>query len=63
MGAGKSTVGRILAARLEIAFFDTDHEIERRAGRTIAEIFEADGESPFRALEAEAIEASSTRPR
>jgi shikimate kinase len=59
MGVGKSTVGALLARRLERAFVDTDQEVERVAGRTIAEIFESDGEVHFRALEAEAIRAAS----
>ncbi len=59
MGAGKSTVGPRLAARLGRAFVDTDQEIERRTGRTIAEIFAGDGEPRFRALEREAIESAS----
>ena len=48
MGAGKSTVGRRLAARLGLAFADSDEEIERAAGRTVSEIFEQFGESEFR---------------
>jgi shikimate kinase len=59
MGVGKSTVGARLAARLGRTFLDTDREVERVAGRTIAEIFETDGERHFRALEAEAIRAAS----
>lgn len=51
MGSGKSTVGRALAAALDVDYLDTDAEIERRAGRTIAEIFAADGEPAFRDLE------------
>jgi shikimate kinase len=59
MGVGKSTVGERLAARLGRAFRDTDREVERVAGRTIAEIFETEGEAHFRALEAEAIRAAT----
>ena len=59
MGAGKSTVGPKLAARLGRSFIDTDQEVERRAGRTVAEIFRLEGEARFRALEREAIEAAS----
>jgi shikimate kinase len=51
MGAGKTTVGRCLAAKLGWTFLDLDEEIERREGRTIAVIFKADGESHFRSLE------------
>jgi len=53
MGTGKSTVGRLIAGQLGLAFVDTDAEIERRAGRTIAAIFAQDGEAAFRRLEAE----------
>lgn len=48
MGAGKSAVGRRLAARLDIPFIDADAEIEKAAGCTISEIFERDGEEAFR---------------
>ena len=48
MGAGKSTVGRRLAARLGLPFFDADSEIEKAAGMTVAEIFERFGEAHFR---------------
>jgi len=56
MGAGKSTVGPALARRLSCAFVDTDREIERQSRRRIAEIFEQDGETAFRALERQAVE-------
>lgn len=56
MGAGKSTIGRRLAARLHIPFLDADHEIEAaHAGMTIAEIFAAHGEPYFRDGEARVI--------
>jgi len=55
MGAGKSSVGRRLAARLGIPFVDADAEIESAAGMTIAEIFTQHGESYFRAGEARVI--------
>jgi shikimate kinase len=48
MGAGKSTVGKRLAARLNLPFVDADHEIEAAAGLSIAEIFERFGEPHFR---------------
>ena len=48
MGAGKSTVGRRLAKRLELDFVDSDEEIERAADHSIGEIFERFGEDSFR---------------
>jgi len=50
-GTGKSTVGRLLAQRLGWTFLDADEELERRAGRTIREIFATGGEPAFRDLE------------
>jgi shikimate kinase len=55
MGAGKSSIGRRLAARLGIPFVDADPEIESAAGMTITEIFEKHGEPYFRAGEARVI--------
>src|SRR3982751_1532026 len=55
MGAGKSSVGRRLAARLGIPFVDADVEIEKAAGMTISEIFAAHGEPDFRAGETRVI--------
>jgi shikimate kinase len=55
MGAGKSSVGRRLGARLGLAFIDADTEIERAAGMAIAEIFAQHGEPYFRAGEARVI--------
>lgn len=51
MAAGKSTVGRRLAGRLGYRFVDLDEEVERRAGRSIPEIFRQEGEARFRELE------------
>ncbi len=48
MGSGKSSVGRRLAARLHLPFFDADDEIEKAAGLKVAEIFDRYGESYFR---------------
>ena len=53
MGAGKSTVGPLVARRLGFRFEDMDHKIEARAGRAVATIFHEDGEEAFRALERE----------
>lgn len=55
MAAGKTTVGRHLAHRLGWNFFDTDQEIERGEGCTIAEIFDQRGEAEFRRIEAAVI--------
>lgn len=55
MGAGKTAVGRALAARLGVPFLDSDGEIETAANATIAEIFARDGEAFFRDREAEVI--------
>lgn len=55
MGAGKTTVGRALAKRLNKRFIDSDHEIEARTGASIPLIFEIEGEASFRQREAEAI--------
>lgn len=55
MGAGKTAVGTALATRLSVGFRDSDEEIVRAADRSIAEIFERDGEAFFRARESEVI--------
>lgn len=52
MGAGKSAIGRKLAAQLDLPFIDADHEIEEAASMSIADIFEHYGEAEFRRLEA-----------
>lgn len=51
MGAGKTAVGKALAARLGHSFIDLDSEIERQEGRSVDKIFDTDGESYFRAME------------
>jgi shikimate kinase len=58
MGAGKSTVGRLVAAALGVGFLDTDEVVEREAGKTVAEIFVDDGEAEFRARERQAVAES-----
>jgi shikimate kinase len=55
MGAGKTTVGQVVAARLGRRFVDSDELIEARTGQTVREIFETAGEPAFRALETEAL--------
>ncbi|GBG13915.1 shikimate kinase [Novimethylophilus kurashikiensis] len=55
MGAGKSTVGRLLSKSLDKTFYDSDHEIERKTGVNIPLIFELEGESGFRKRESQAI--------
>ncbi len=55
MGAGKSTIGKLLADRLRWDFVDTDAVIESQTGLTIARIFAERGENAFRALEAETV--------
>jgi len=64
MGAGKSSVGRVLAKRLGRGLVDSDEVIERRTGRTVREIWNSDGEPAFRELETEMLRASvaSTTP-
>jgi shikimate kinase len=56
MGAGKTSVGRMLAQRLDMTFFDADAEIERITGVKIPVIFEIEGESGFRSREEKMIE-------
>jgi shikimate kinase len=55
MGAGKSTVGPLLAAKLSWSFIDLDQEIEKICGESVCEIFEKRGEPFFRRLETEAL--------
>jgi shikimate kinase len=54
-GSGKSTVGRQLSRRLQLPFFDSDHEIELRLGCSIREYFAREGEPAFRDVEEQVI--------
>lgn len=56
MGSGKTTIGRILAKRLGLAFMDTDREVEERTGVSIPTIFEIEGEDGFRKRECQVVE-------
>lgn len=51
MGTGKTTIGRVVAQRLNFVLLDSDHEIERITGKTVPQIFEQEGEAAFRELE------------
>src|SRR5262245_4714471 len=55
MGAGKTSVGRVLAKRFDKSFLDSDHEVERRTGVRIPVIFELEGEAGVRRREAEVL--------
>ncbi|MGH8824374.1 MAG: shikimate kinase [Jiangellaceae bacterium] len=59
-GAGKTTVGRLVANRLGVAFRDTDSDVEAVAGKSISDIFLDDGEAAFRALERAAVAEALT---
>ena len=55
MGAGKTTITKLLANELHIDYYDTDQEIEKKEKRSISEIFKKDGEVYFRMLETELL--------
>ena len=55
MGAGKSTLGKLIANKLECTFVDTDNYIEKKEGRFILDIFADDGEEYFRCVETEVL--------
>ncbi|MCE3032366.1 MULTISPECIES: shikimate kinase [Streptomyces] len=63
MGVGKSTVGRLLAERLDVGYRDTDDDIVAAEGREISEIFVDEGEEHFRALEKAAVATALTEHR
>lgn len=62
-GSGKSTVGRQLARRLQLPFFDSDHVIEHQLGCSIREYFEREGEELFRDVEASVIDELTLQGR
>jgi len=62
MGAGKTSIGRNLARRLDIPFVDSDKEIEAAAGCSVVDIFSLYGEAEFRRVEARVIERLLTSP-
>lgn len=61
-GVGKTTVARVLSVRLARTVWDSDQVIESRAGRSVREIFAADGEPAFRALESECLRDALESP-
>ena len=63
MGTGKTTIGRIVAHRMGFALLDSDHEIERKQGRSIPQIFASDGEPAFRKMESEFVHGGHPRTR
>ena len=62
-GTGKSTVGRVLAGRLEWPCFDTDTLVQERAGMSIRALFEQQGEAAFRRLESEVVQECAGQDR
>lgn len=62
MGAGKTSVGRVLAKRLQKTFYDSDHVIENRTGVKIPVIFEIEGESGFRLRESAVVDELTALP-
>ncbi len=63
MGTGKTTIGRAVAHRLGFHLLDSDHEIERQAGKPIADIFAQEGEAAFRAMERAFVESGHPATR
>ncbi len=63
MGAGKSTIGKLLAERLEYKFIDTDSSIEKIARQSVTEIFQTAGEADFRQLETQVLAEISAYTR
>ncbi|CAM8395208.1 shikimate kinase [Candidatus Methylopumilus planktonicus] len=61
MGAGKTTIGKLLAKKLKKTFYDTDHEIEKKLGVKVSVIFELEGEEGFRKRETQMIDELSSK--
>jgi|TARA_B110000305_G_C19245527_1_gene542118 shikimate kinase len=57
MGSGKTTISKLLANKLQLPFYDTDHEIEKNENRSISDIFKKEGELYFRKLETEVLKS------
>lgn len=62
MGSGKTSVGRRVAEALDRPLLDTDALVEQRSGRTVAQLFEQEGEAGFRRHEADAVVAAASWP-
>ena len=62
MGAGKTTVGTLLAKKLECSYLDSDAEVETSTGHSVRQIFESRGEAAFRAEEARVLRESLREP-
>ena len=63
MGSGKSTIGQLIASRLNRDFFDSDYYIEEKTGVNIPTIFDIEGEEGFRARETKALEELTSRKK
>lgn len=61
MGAGKTTIGKLLATKLKKTFYDTDHEIEKKLGVKVSVIFELEGEEGFRKRETQMIDELTSK--
>ncbi|MBM3454115.1 MAG: shikimate kinase [Bacteroidetes bacterium] len=61
MGAGKTTIGKLLAKKLNKTFYDTDHEIEKKLGVKVSVIFELEGEEGFRKRETQMIDELTSK--
>lgn len=60
MGAGKTTIGKLIANEMKLDFIDTDHEVEKKAGASISWIFDVEGEAGFRQRETKLLQEMST---